>query len=62
MRAGEGDPVTRNILIGQLRSLGLFPWLARVHRESTDGAPGTAGAGVGGDAVSKATGQARKQR
>jgi starvation-inducible DNA-binding protein len=40
----ELDPVTQDMLIGQLRQLELFHWFVRAHLETSGGALSTAGA------------------
>ncbi len=40
----ESDPVTNDLLIGQLRQLELFHWFVRAHLESSSGALSTDGA------------------
>ncbi|MRJ77023.1 DNA starvation/stationary phase protection protein [Aeromicrobium sp. SMF47] len=42
--AGELDPVTEDMLVGQLTKLELFHWFVRAHLENTGGALSTQGA------------------
>lgn len=50
----ESDPVTNDVLIGQLRQLELFHWFVRAHLESSSGALSTDGASKETTAAGKA--------
>jgi starvation-inducible DNA-binding protein len=50
----ETDPVSNDILVGQLRQLELFHWFVRAHLESSSGALSTNGADKETTAASKA--------
>ncbi|MFI8437865.1 Dps family protein [Streptomyces sp. NPDC079020] len=57
----ESDPVTHDMLIEQLRGLGLFQWFVRAHLESSGGELSTAGASTERVAASQAADRARTQ-
>ncbi|WAX81497.1 Dps family protein [Streptomyces sp. KMM 9044] len=62
MQATEtSDPVTQDMLIGQLRGLELFQWFVRAHLESSGGKLSTRGATTETGAASQAADQARSQ-
>jgi starvation-inducible DNA-binding protein len=50
----ESDPVTNDLLIGQLRQLELFHWFVRAHLESSSGALSTNGAATEKGAAERA--------
>ncbi|BBA95439.1 putative DNA-binding protein [Actinacidiphila reveromycinica] len=52
----ETDPVTQDMLIGQLHSLELFQWFVRAHLETAGGDLSTAGAGTERGAAERAAG------
>lgn len=52
--AGEIDPVTEDMLIGQLGQLELFHWFVRAHLENAGGQLSTAGATSEKDAAAQA--------
>lgn len=51
----DQDPVTEDMIIGQLRQLELFQWFIRAHLETTDGALTTDGASTEGLAATRAS-------
>lgn len=55
------DPVTQDMLIGQLRGLELFQWFVRAHLESGGGVLSTSGATTESGAAARAAEQARDQ-
>ncbi|MFI2375856.1 Dps family protein [Streptomyces sp. NPDC018964] len=62
VRATEtSDPVTQDMLIGQLRDLELFQWFVRAHLESSAGRLSTRGATTETGAAGQAADQARDQ-
>ncbi|MFF6959713.1 DNA starvation/stationary phase protection protein Dps [Streptomyces sp. NPDC008317] len=54
--AGEIDPATEDLLIGQLRDLEQFQWFVRAHLETTGGTLVTDGAATEKGAAGKAKG------
>lgn len=58
----EPDPVTQDMLIGQLRQLELFQWFVRAHLETAGGALSTAGASTERKAATQAGKKASRKR
>ena len=58
---GEIDPVTEDMLIGQLKQLELFHWFVRAHLESTGGTLSTASATTEKGAAAKASKGAKEK-
>jgi len=50
----DADPVTNDLLVGQLGQLELFHWFVRAHLESSSGALSTNGATKEATAATKA--------
>lgn len=57
--AGRIDPVTEDMLIGQVRELELFQWFVRAHLENNSGELETAGARTEKGAAGKVRGRKR---
>lgn len=53
-KAGDIDPVTEDMLIGQVKELELFQWFVRAHLENNSGELETAGAKTEKSAAAKA--------
>ncbi len=53
-KTADLDPVTEDLVIGQLRQLELFHWFVRAHLENTGGSLSTRGSTSESDAASKA--------
>lgn len=53
-KTADLDPVTEDLVIGQLRQLELFHWFVRAHLENTGGSLSTQGSTSESDAASKA--------
>ncbi len=55
----KADPVTQDMLIGQVSQLEMFHWFVRAHLEDSSGALSTAGARTEKEAAAKATAEVR---
>jgi len=53
--AADDDPVTEDMLIGQLRQLELFQWFIRAHLENAEGNLATSGASSEDSAATRAS-------
>jgi len=58
--AGDVDPITEDMLIGQTRQMELFHWFVRAHLESSGGQLSTGGAEHESTAAKRAGAAARK--
>lgn len=61
-RIGELDPITEDMLIGQVSQLELFQWFVRAHLESSAGELSNAGAKSEKDAAARATKKASTRK